>query len=148
MAISASATMASPHSDDLRRRILEAYLRKEGTREQMAARFRVSFGYVKKILRHYKRTKKMERVRHRPGRKPKFTPPIREQLRAWLKSQPDLTLAELKEKLWQTEQLSSSQVSLWTVLGKMGLRLKKSRSMPKNRIRRGSSSSVRRTSRK
>ena len=148
MAISASATMASPHSDDLRRRILEAYLRKEGTREQMAARFRVSFGYVKKILRHYKRTKKMERIRHRPGRKPKFTPSIREQLRAWLKSQPDLTLAELQEKLWQVEKLSSSQVSLWTVLRKMGMRLKKSRSTPKNKTRHGSSSYAKRISRK
>ena len=140
--------MASPHSDDLRRRILEAYLGKEGTREQMAARFRVSFGYVKKILRHYKRTQKMERTRHRPGRKPKFTPPIREQLRAWLKSQPDLTLRELQEKLWQEERLRSSQASLWTTLKKMGLRLKKSRSMPKSKTRRGSSSSGRRISRK
>jgi transposase len=74
----------------------------------------------------YKReTGQAERIPHRPGRKPKFTPPIRERLRSWLKSQPDLTLKELQKKLEQEERLHSSQFSIWTTLGKMGLRLKK-----------------------
>ena len=35
---------------DLRERILTAYDAKEGTREEIAARFRVSLGMVKKLL--------------------------------------------------------------------------------------------------
>jgi transposase len=137
--------MARPYSDDLRRKILEAYAQGEVTQEQLAERFRVSFGYVKKIRRQQLRHQKMERVVHRPGRKPKFTEAIRERLRGWLQQQPDLTLGELQEKLLEHSQLRVSQPSLWVVLRrKMGLRLKKSRSTPKNRRARRSSSSGRR----
>jgi transposase len=38
---------------DLRERILSAYDSKEGTRDEIAARFRVSLGMVKKLLQHY-----------------------------------------------------------------------------------------------
>jgi transposase len=103
---------------------------------------------VGKLVAHKRQTGQAERIPHRPGRKPKFTPPIRERLRSWLKSQPDLTLKELQKKLDQEERLHSSQFSIWITLGKMGLRLKKSRSMPKSKTRRGSSSSAKPTSRK
>jgi transposase len=120
--------MAKPYSDDLRRRILEAYGQGEGSQAQVAQRFRVSVGYVEKIRGQQRRTGKMERLPHHPGRKPKFTQPIREQLRGWLRQQPDSTLAELQEKLAQEEQLRVSVPSLWMGLGKMGLRLKKNHS--------------------
>jgi len=122
--------MAKPYSDDLRRRILEALERGEGTESELAARFRVSYGYVKKIRRQQLRTGTVVRVPHRPGRKPKFTELIRAQLRSWLKQQPDLTLAELQDKLREDAQLGVSRPSLWMVLKKMGLRLKQSRSTP------------------
>ena len=135
--------MAQPYSDDLRRKILEAYTRGEGTEAQLAKRFRVSYGFVKKLRRQQLRTGQMERIPHHPGRKAKFTVSIRERLRDWLKQQPDLTLAELQEKLWQQAQLRVARPSLWVVLRrKMGLRLKKSRSTPKNRKNRKSNSSA------
>ena len=141
--------MARPYSDDLRRKILEAYAHGEVTLEQLAERFRVSYGYVKKLRRQQLRHQKMERVRHQPGRKPKFTEAIRERLRGWLKQQPDLTLAELQEKLLEHNQLRVSQPALWVVLRrKMGLRLKKSRCTRKNRKANRCSSSARRFSRK
>ena len=122
--------MAKPYSDDLRRRILEALERGEGSEPELAARFRVSYGYVKKIRRQQLRTGTMARVPHQPGRKPKFTELIRARLRSWLKQQPDLTLAELQDKLREDAQLGVSRPSLWVVLKKMGLRLKKSHSTP------------------
>src|SRR5579862_2848885 len=140
--------MAKAYSDDLRRKILEACLAKEGTIAQMAARFRVSVGYVKKILRQYQRTKKMERIPHRPGRKPLFTESIRGQIRGWLKVEADLTLVELQGKLLQEGKLKVNVPSLWAVLRKMGLRLKKSRSMPRNKMRHASNSSARSISRR
>jgi len=140
--------MAKAYDDDLRRKILQSYARKEGTIPQTAIRFGVSEGYVEKLRSQYLHTGKMERIRHSPGRKPKFTPPIRERLRDWLKSQPDLTLQELQKKLEHQERLHSSQFSIWKTLRKMGLRLKKSRSTPRSKTRRGSSNSAKRISRK
>ena len=113
------------YSDDLRRRILQAYEQGEGSEARLAQRFRVSLSYVKKIRRQMRHSGKMERVPHHPGRKPKFTEPVRQQLRHWLEQQPDLTLAELQEQLRRQARLQVSLPSLWTVLGKIGLRLKK-----------------------
>lgn len=140
--------MGNPYSDDLRRRILEAYEQAEGTQPQLAQRFRVSLGYVQKIRRQQRQTGKMERVPHFPGRKPKITEPIRDQLRRWVEKQPDLTLAELQGKLHAEKQLRVSVPSLWVVLGKMGIRLKKSRSMPRNETRKSTGSNAQHSWRK
>lgn len=136
--------MARAYSDDLRRKILEAYRRSEGTEAVLAERFGVSYGFVKKIRRQQLRTGQMERVGHAPGRKPRLIEPLRERLRNWLREQPDLTLAELQEKLLHQARLRVSRPSIWVVLRKkMGLRLKKSRSTPRNRRTRRSSSNGR-----
>jgi transposase len=134
--------MAKSYSDDLRRRILEAYEQEEVSQRQLAQRFRVSLGYVEKIRGQQLRTGKKERIPHHPGRKAKLTEAIRERLRAWLEQQPDLTLAELQEKLSQEKQLRVSRPCLWVVLRKMGLRLKKSRSTPKSGTQRSTGSGV------
>jgi transposase len=137
--------MAKAYSDDLRRRILQAYEQKEGSEAELARRFQVSLGYVKKIRQQWRRTGKMERVPHQPGRKPKFTEPIRERLRSWLQQQPDLTLMELQEQLRAQERLPVSVPALWVVLRKIGLRLKKSRSTPKSATRKPTGSGGRRS---
>lgn len=124
--------MARAYSDDLRRRILQAYQQQEGSEARLAQRFRVSLSYVKKIRRQLRRTGQMARVPHHPGRKPKFTEPVRQQLRSWLQQQPDLTLAELQEQLHRQAGVAVSLPALWTVLRKIGMRLKKSHSTHKN----------------
>ena len=124
--------MARAYSDDLRRRILQAYQQEEGSEARLAQRFRVSLSYVKKIRRQLRRTGQMERAPHHPGRKPKFTEPVRQQLRSWLEQQPDLTLAELREQVHRQVGLAVSLPSLWTVLRKIGMRLKKSHSTRKS----------------
>jgi transposase len=114
--------MAKTYSDDLRRRILRCWEEGKQTQQEIAERFCVSVRYIGKIVQHKRRTGQAEGIPHRPGRKPKFTPPICERLQSWLKSEPDLTLAELQKKLEQEEGLHSSQFSIWTALRKMGLR--------------------------
>ena len=138
--------MAKPYSDDLRRRILQAYAQGEGSEALLAQRFRVSVAYGKKIRRQLRHTGQMERVAHHPGRKPKFTAPVLEQLRRWLEQQPDLTLAELQEQLRQQTHLSVSLPSLWVVLRKIGLRLKKSHSTRKSAIRKKTGNGGKRSS--
>jgi len=124
--------MAKAYSDDLRRRILQAYEQKEGSEGDLARRFRVSLGYGKKIRQQLRRSGKMERILHQAGRKPKFTEPVRKDIRHWLQQQPDLTLRELQERLRRQVGLQVSVPSLWVVLRKIGLRLKKSHSTRKS----------------
>jgi hypothetical protein len=63
---------------------------------------------VEKIRGQQRRTGQRERVPHHPGRKPKFTAPMREPLRGWLRQRPDSTLVELQEKLAQEKKLRVS----------------------------------------
>ena len=87
--------MARAYADGLRFRILSAYEQNEGTCAELADRFRVSVGYVEKIRGQQLRTSQKERRKHRPGRKPKFTEPVREQQRTLLVNAPppDFTIA-------------------------------------------------------
>ena len=57
---------------DLRERIVTAYDNKEGTREDIAKRFCVSLGMVKKLLQQRRRLGDIRPQHHRAGRKPKL----------------------------------------------------------------------------
>ncbi len=136
--------MARAYSDDLRRKILGLYERGKLSLAALAERFGVSEGFTKKIRRQQLRTGRMERSPQRYGTRKQATAEVQEQLREMLKRQPDLTLAELQERLYESRRVALSLSGLWRVLGKMGLRLKKSRSTPKNRTRRKTSNVARR----
>ncbi|MFT3990882.1 MAG: helix-turn-helix domain-containing protein [Luteolibacter sp.] len=57
-------------SMDLRQRILNAYDRGDVTRDEVARRFEVSLGMVKKLLRQCSQLGSIEPLHHRSGRKP------------------------------------------------------------------------------
>ena len=81
---------------DLRERIVASYDNNEGTRAEVANRFRVSLGMVKKLLQQRRRTHNIA-PRHRfSGRKPMIVATHRSQLRALLTQKNDLTLKELR----------------------------------------------------
>jgi transposase len=124
--------MAKPLGDDLRRKFLFAYDQGEGTLAELADRFLVSLGWAKKISAARNRTGQAERVPHKPGRKPHAGVEAQQQVRAWFVRQPDLTLAEVQQKLLGEEGISLSLPQVWYLLRKLGLRLKKSRSTPLN----------------
>ena len=118
--------MATAYSDDLRRKLLEAHQRGEGSLSQLAKRFSVSEGWALKISAQRHRTGKMERPPGRPpGPASKITAEIQQELKGWIGKQADLTLAELQLRLYQRRKLEISLSRLWTVLKSMGLRLKK-----------------------
>lgn len=123
--------MGTAYSDDLRRKLLEAHQRGEGSLAQLAKRFAVSPGWARKISAQHSRSGKMERPRgRRPGPASKITAELQQQLQTWIAQQSDLTLAELQLRLYQQHQVEIGLSSLWTVLKRIGLRLKKSRSTP------------------
>jgi len=123
--------MAKAYSDDLRRKLLEAHQQREGSLAELAARFRVSVSWAKRISMALGRTGRMERPPAGPrGPRSKLTPEVQKQLRVWITSQPDLTLREIQGRLHRELRLWASIGRLWAVLQGMGLRLKKSRSTP------------------
>ena len=111
---------------ELRQRILEAYDQDEGTRAEIAGRFRVSLGMVKKLLQQRRHTGDIAPRHHLAGRKPMITATHRSQLRGLLVKKNDLTLKELRQSLG----LPCSVQALHVVLGKMGLTYKKRHSTP------------------
>lgn len=126
--------MAKAYSDDLRRKLLEAHQQGEGSLPQLAARFRVSVSWAKTISAALGRTGRMERPPAGPrGPRSKLTEEVRKQLRGWIAEQPDLTLMEMQRRLSRERRLAVSVGRLWAVLREMGLRLKKSHSMPPSR---------------
>ena len=111
---------------DLRERILACYDNGEGTRAEVARRFRVSLGLVKKLLQQRRRTGDIV-PRHRySGRKPMIVASHRSQLRALLTQKNDLTLKELR----RASGLKCSLQAINVVLAKMGLTYKKRHSGP------------------
>ena len=114
---------------DLRERILDAYDNQEGTREEIARRFRVSLGMVKKLLQQRRRTGNIAPRHHLAGRKPTVLPIHRHQFRALLQKKNDLTLKELRG----ATGLKCSLQAIHVVLRKMGLTYKKRLSAPANK---------------
>src|ERR1700740_990670 len=92
--------MAQPYSNDLRVKMLEAYEAGAGSLRELASQFRVSWGYSKKIGAHQVRAGHRGRpVQLRNGPVSRISEAEREKLRTWLREQPDLTIAELRERL-------------------------------------------------
>lgn len=115
-------------SQDLRERIVAAYDRGDGTRQQIAARYNVSLGMVKKLLQQRRRTGDIA-PRHRySGAKPKITPEHQRRLVQLVDNQPDMTLAELREAIG----VSCTPQAIHYALERMGLPLKKRRCGPRS----------------
>ena len=114
---------------DLRERILASYDRKEGTRDQIANRYCVSLGMVKKLLQQRRRTGDIA-PRHRySGRQPKILSSHHQQMRTLLGRKPDLTLRELRAAV----ALDCTLPAIHYALQKLGLTYKKRHSEPASR---------------
>ena len=109
---------------DLRRRLLKAYDRGGVTREDVAKRFDVSLGMVKKLLQQRRQTGDIAPLHHRSGRKPKILDGHRRRMRELLRGKPDLTLEELRD----AAGLDCTVQAVHYALEEMGLTYKKRRS--------------------
>lgn len=113
-------------SIDLRERILSTYDKENASREQVAKRFRVSLGMVKKLIQQRRHTGEIGTRRHLCGRKPRILESHRSQMRDLVNKKPDITLNELREAVG----LDCSLPAIHYVLEEMGLSYKKRLSMP------------------
>jgi transposase len=111
---------------DLRERILACYDEGESTREEVAERFRVSLGMVKKLIQQRRHIGDISARHHRAGRKPVILESHRDQMSKLLAETPDMTLEELRIAV----ELDCTIQAIHIVLGKMGLTFKKRHSAP------------------
>jgi transposase len=122
------------YSDDLRRKLIEAWESNRDTQQDLADQFGVSLGWVEKVLRRWHNTGHSEAREFRPGPRPWLSPTRLEKL---VLPHPDATLAELGNRL----QVSAATVC--RALQRMDLPRKKSHGTPASATRRGWSGSVR-----
>jgi transposase len=121
------------YSDDLRRKLIEAWESNRDTQQELADQFGVSLGWVEKVLRRWHDTGHSEALEFRPGPRPLLSPTRLEKL---VLQHPDASLAELGGRL------PVSGATVCRALQRMDLPRKKSRYTPASAIRRGSSGYV------
>ena len=123
--------MARAYSQDLRDRVIRAW--RSGTpARQAAARFGIGVATAIVWVRRARETG--ERTPRRQGQPQRSKPdPHREFLLGLIAVTPDMTLAEMQERLGQ-QGVSASIGTIWTFLDRCGLTVKKSPPMRRSRI--------------
>ena len=112
------------YSMDLRERVLAACDAKEGTRKDIARRFKVSEPWIYHLLRRRRENGEYGSWDSHAGRKPTFEGKSLKRLKALVDERPDRTLEELRD-------LSGKPCSIMAVaraLDRLGGRYKKRRS--------------------
>lgn len=116
-----------PYSQDLREKIIRALETEDETQEEIAERFSVSPSFVVKLWRRWRTTGSCAALPHAGGRQ-RSLQPSQVTIRRELKRQPDLTLAELCEKVVACGGASVSAKTMCLELRRLRLPRKKSRS--------------------
>jgi putative transposase len=116
------------YSDDLRRKLIEAWEFGLDSQQELADQFGVSLGWVEKVLRRWRDTGTSVAVEFRPGPRPSIQP---DRLGQLVSNHSDATLAELGRRL------KVSAATVCRALQRMDLPRKKSRCMPASATRPG-----------
>ena len=120
------------YSMDLRERVVAACERGEGTREEIARRFRVGVAWVYRPLQRRRETGSIAPRPHGGGPKPAFDPPAAERLRQAVADRPDAALEELREAVG----VACGTSAVHRASERLGLPRKRSRSGPPSRTTR------------
>jgi transposase len=113
------------YSDDLRQRVIEAYKAKEGTMDELAARFRVSSSFVCKLWMRYLRTGKFAALPHGGGQGRVLDAGDLRTIKRLVEEKPDRTLAELREELERQRKKRVSDPTMSRALAGLGKTRKK-----------------------
>jgi transposase len=128
-----------PYSNDLRRRIVEAYENNDYSQPQVADLFGVSLATLKNLLRRKRETGSTDALPHAGGKKPSLNEKARMSVREALNDNNDLTLKELRKLLKGKHKKEVSLPTISRLLQTLGLPRKKSLFTPPKEILRESS---------
>jgi transposase len=118
--------MPAPYSLDLRQKVLHAVERKLGSQREIAELFGVSQSFVERLLMRQRATGDCA-----PKPPPsalstrKLDEASRQQIRQWVEQQPDLTLAEIAERLHMQLRIDASLPTICRALQQLHLPRKK-----------------------
>ncbi len=118
------------YSMDLRERVVAACDARDGTREQIAARFSVSVSWIRDLLKRRRETGSIAPRPRGGGRAPAFDKATGERLRRAVRDHNDATLVELAE----AAGVSCCPSAVDRALTRMGITRKKSRGGRPSRI--------------
>lgn len=115
------------YSLDLRERVVSAYENGVETIVEVAERFSVSASFIKKLLARKRFTGNVKPVGHRGGQNKRLSDKHQKWLLKTVLAEPDMTLADLKERLEKEKKISVSIPTLSRELRRLNLRRKKNR---------------------
>jgi transposase len=110
------------YSTDLRERVIADCDARDGTREQIAARFSVSIAWIRKLVRQRRETGSIAPKPHGGGRAPAFDDEAARRLREAVRADNDATLAELAH----AAGVSCCASAVYRALARLGVTRKKS----------------------
>src|SRR4051794_41902377 len=120
-----------PYSTDLRERVAAAVDHGEGSRREIASRFRVSLSFLVRLLQRRRDADTIEPKPHGGGPPPVLGPDDHRRLAALIDEQPDATLAQLKRR----GGFACSLKTLWLALRRRGPALQEKSPPPDGRGR-------------
>jgi len=106
-----------PYSEDIRTRVINAYQNHEGSQRQIANRFNVSLGFVRKLLKRYRDTGNFAPREH-VGPTSKIDRNSLQLILHMVDANPSFPLSRLCEQLAQERQLRISRSTMWRTVKK------------------------------
>jgi transposase len=100
------------YSNDLRKKIVQAYENQEGSYRQLAKRFSVSLGFVQNLMKRYRETGEVDPLPHGGGASPKLTPDQMTLVADLIQEYPEATLTQLCDRLYEMTQVRLSQATM------------------------------------
>ena len=122
-----------PYHIDLRKRIVDAYRKAEGSVRELAVRFKVAPKTVQNYLNLERETGGVEPRPHSGGVAPKLDDAGVREVRAVVAEKSDRTLAEIAGELDRRCHVRVGITTVWRALDRLGITRKKRRGAPRNR---------------
>lgn len=127
--------MPKAYGIDFRKKILDAYLNKEGSIPEIAKRFKICESTVKRIARRHRETGEVTLYLHHAGRHNLITEEGKQSLVEFLNESPDLSLKELQTKFYQRHGIKPVITVFHNILKRMKITYKKKSHFAEQRLR-------------
>lgn len=113
------------YSNDLRKKIIVAYIERDGSYRELALKFGVSVSFVQTLINRYQDLGRIEPLPHGGGQKAKINDKQSEILKKLVADNNDATLEELCKLFESLTQINVSRATMGRMLQKLELRRKK-----------------------
>ncbi|MDJ0676987.1 MAG: transposase [Calothrix sp. MO_167.B42] len=109
------------YSDDIRQKIIQSYINREGSYRELARRFSVSLSFVQTLIHRFQDTGTVDPLPHRGGKKAKINDSHTHILNKLIAENNNATIEELCELFYIKTQTKVSESTMRRGLRKLGL---------------------------